>query len=93
MRRDKQKVKAKAKKAATMESFAAPAERQTSPATEPPKKKQKSDETTSSPPLAVESVQLSRRKEARGIAAIARSASDRARAARAKATKVHADQT
>ncbi|KAG6900604.1 hypothetical protein C0993_007827 [Termitomyces sp. T159_Od127] len=89
MRRDKQRAKAKAKKAAAMESSVAPTERQTAPPIdEPPKKKRKCDGSTSSPLLALESVQSSLKKEVKSVAAIARSTSDRAKAARAKATKV-----
>ncbi|KAG6862520.1 hypothetical protein C0995_000068 [Termitomyces sp. Mi166 len=91
MRRDKQKAKAKAKKLATIESSAVPGVSTTaSPAMKPPNKKQKTDELTSSAPPAVELLQSSRGKETKGVAAIARSASDRAKAARVKATKVGA---
>ncbi|KAG6910828.1 hypothetical protein DXG01_007143 [Tephrocybe rancida] len=89
----KQKIKAKAKKASTTTPSSASTETTTvtaSPTNKPPKKKPKITGTTSSPPKTADPTPVSRENDSKSIAAIARSASDRAKSARARATQTRA---
>jgi len=83
-RRDKQKVKAKAKKAAAVKRLSSEPQTPPPPPAKPPKKKQK----VSTPSAAGSPTQPSKETASASIKSIVRSASDRAKKARARAANV-----